>query len=169
MYWSLQICTSGAIVGISPVTTHHQRYKGFFPYKVDPKFRISIPSTWRPEAGGTLFLLFSKAHDMPVLKVLSEEAYNAKVELILNSDMDPAEQGEMLGDLAMLCREVTLNEQNKLLVPKDLSEKAGIAAESSVFLVGRGIYFEVWCKDNFDTMLDLVASRRKADNKLGIF
>jgi len=148
--------------------SNHQRYKGFKPFKMDPKFRVSVPVAWRPEAGASLFLLFSKEHEMPVVKVLSQEAYDEKVELIRNSDKTPAEKGKMLGKLAMLCREASLNEQGKLLVPKDLSEKAGIAAESDVMLAGRGIHFEIWSKANFDTVLEIETSQEE-DDELGIF
>jgi DNA-binding transcriptional regulator/RsmH inhibitor MraZ len=146
----------------------HQRYKGFKPFKMDPKFRVSIPVVWRPEAGVPLFLLFSKEHGMAVVKVLSQEAYDEKVELIRGSDKTPAEKGKMLGKLAMLCREALPNEQGKLLVPKDLSEKAGIAAESEVVLAGRGIHFEIWSKANFDTVLE-IETRHEDDDDLGVF
>ena len=84
------------------MTSTHQHYKGFKPFKMDPKFRVAIPSAWRPEAGASLFLLFSKEHEMPVVKVLSQQAYDEKVELIKGSDKTPAEKGKMLGKLAML-------------------------------------------------------------------
>jgi len=105
---------------------------------------------------------------MSVVKVLSQEAYNEKVELIKSSDKTPAEKSKLLGKLAMLCREVTLNDQGKLLVPKDLSEKAGISAESEVVLAGRGIFFEVWSKDNFDKVLE-IETREEEEDDLGIF
>jgi MraZ protein len=146
----------------------HQRYKGFKPFKMDPKFRVSVPTLWRPEAGASLFLLFSKQYDMPVVKVLSQEAYDEKVELVRSSDKTPAEKGKMLGKLAMLCREASLNEQGKLLVPKDLSEKAGIEADGDVVMAGRGIYFEIWSKANFDRVLD-IETRQEEDDELGIF
>jgi MraZ protein len=146
----------------------HQRYKGFKPFKMDPKFRVSVPTLWRPEVGASLFLLFSKQYDMPVVKVLSQEAYDEKVELVRSSDKTPAEKGKMLGKLAMLCREASLNEQGKLLVPKDLSEKAGIEADGDVVLAGRGIYFEIWSKANFDRVLDIETAAEE-DDELGIF
>lgn len=146
----------------------NQRYKGFKPAKMDPKFRVSVQPSWRPEVGAPLFLLFSKEHEMPVVKVLSQEAYNERVELIKASDKTPAEKGKTLGRLAMLCREVTLNDQGKLLVPKDLSEKAGIAADSDVMLAGRGIHFEIWSKTNFDKVLEIETSQEE-DDDLGIF
>jgi DNA-binding transcriptional regulator/RsmH inhibitor MraZ len=150
------------------MTITHQHYKGFKPFKMDPKFRVSVPVAWRPEAGASLFLLFSKEHEMPVVKVLSQQAYDEKVELIKGSDKTPAEKGKMLGKLAMLCREASLNEQGKLLVPKDLSEKAGIDADSDVMLAGRGIHFEIWSKANFDKVLEIETSQEEEDD-LGIF
>ena len=150
------------------MTSTEQRYKGFTPYKMDPKFRVSIPTAWRPEANAPLFLQFSKVHDMSVVKVLSQEAYSEKVELIKGSDKTPADKSKLLGKLAMLCREVTLNDQGKLLVPKDLSEKAGITAESEVVLAGRGIFFEVWSKSNFEKVLEIETGEEE-DDDLGIF
>jgi DNA-binding transcriptional regulator/RsmH inhibitor MraZ len=135
---------------------------------MDPKFRVSVPTAWRPEAGGVLFLLFSKEHEMPLVKVLSHEAYGEKVSLIQGSDKSPVEKGKLLGKLAMLCREVSLNEQGKLLVPKDLSEKAGIEADSEVVLAGRGIHFEIWSKANFDHVLNIETREDESDD-LGIF
>jgi DNA-binding transcriptional regulator/RsmH inhibitor MraZ len=150
------------------MSSTNQRYTGFKPAKMDPKFRVSIQPSWRPEAGATLFLMFSKEHDMAVVKVLSQEAYNEKVELIKSSDKTPKEKNTTLGKLAMLCREATLNDQGKLLVPKDLSEKAGITENSDVMLAGRGIHFEIWSKTNFDKVLEIETSTEE-DDDLGIF
>jgi DNA-binding transcriptional regulator/RsmH inhibitor MraZ len=148
--------------------SNHQRYKGFKPFKMDPKFRVSVPVAWRPDAGAALFLLFSKRHEMPVVKVLSQEAYDEREKIIQASDKTPGEKEKMLGKLAMLCREAGLNEQGKLLVPKDLSEKAGIEADGDVVLAGRGIHFEIWSKTNFDKMLEIETAEEE-DDELGIF
>lgn len=147
---------------------NHQRYKGFKPFKMDPKYRVSVPPAWRPEAGASLFMLFGKAYDMPLVKVLSQEAYDEKVALVIGSDKTPAEKSKLLGRLAMLCREATLNDQGKLLVPKDLSENAQIAADSDVVLAGRGIHFEIWSKANFDKVFEIETSQDEEDD-LGIF
>lgn len=149
------------------MTTADQRYKGFTPYKMDPKFRVSIPTAWRPEAGAVLFLLFSKTHEMPVIKVLSQEAFNERVETVKNSDLTPAKKQALLGSLSMLCREASVNDQGKLLVPKDLSEKAGISADSEVVLAGRGMHFEVWNKDNHERALEIEMAQDDVD-ELGI-
>ncbi|MEI8037444.1 MAG: hypothetical protein WCJ14_03545 [Verrucomicrobiota bacterium] len=150
------------------MSTTDQPYKGFNPYKMDPKFRVSIPPAWRPVAGESLFLMFGKEHELPVVKVLSQAAYNDKVERIQASDKSPREKDKFLGRLAMLSREATLNDQGKLLVPKDLSEPAGILAESDVVLAGRGNFFQIWSKANFATVLDR-ESGEELDDDLGIF
>ena len=150
------------------MSTTDQPYKGFNPYKMDPKFRVSIPPAWRPKSGESLFLMFGKEHDLPVVKVLSQAAYNEKVERIHNSPKELREKDKLLGRLAMLSREATLNDQGKLLVPKDLSEPAGIVAEADVVLAGRGNFFQIWSKANFATVLDR-ESGEQPDDDLGIF
>ena len=150
------------------MSTTDQPYKGFNPYKMDPKFRVSIPPAWRPGVGEVLFLLFAKEHDLPVVKVLSQAAYNEKVERIQTSGKPLREKDQLLGRLAMLSREATVNDQGKLLVPKDLSEPAGIAAESEVVLAGRGNFFQIWSKANFEVVLDR-ETRAELDDDLGIF
>ena len=87
------LCTFKTLTcpSVHQVNRTDQRYKGFKLFKMDPKFRVSIQPLWRPKAGSPLFLLFSKSHEMPMVKVLSQEAYNEKVELIQASAMTPKE------------------------------------------------------------------------------
>lgn len=115
-----------------------------------------------------MFLMFAKEHDLPVVKVLSQAAYNEKVERIHTSEKTPREKDQLLGRLAMLSREATLNDQGKLLVPKDLSEPAGIVADAEVVLVGRGNCFQIWSKANFAIVFERESSA-EFDDDLGIF
>lgn len=149
------------------VSTSAKRYLGFTPYKMDPKFRVSIPTTWRPSSGEVLFLLSSKTYEMPLIKVLSQQAFDERVKTVNDSDLTPAKKTAMLGRLYMLCREASVNEQGKLLVPKDLSEQAGFDAESEVVLVGRGLHFEVWSKSNHARVLEIEMTPEEEDD-LGI-
>ena len=146
----------------------NQRYTGFHPYKIDPKFRVSVQASWRPDVGVPLYLLFAKDLGLPMVRVLSKEAYNHKVAVINDSDKSPGDKSKYLAKLALLSREATVNEQGKLLVPKDLSEKAGIYAESDVILAGRGMNFEIWSKTNFDAYLAQITDEDPEDD-LGIF
>lgn len=104
---------------------------------------------------------------MPVIKVLSQADYDRRVQIVNDSDLSPAKKAAKLGSLAMLCREVTLNDQGKLLVPKDLSEKAEIQPDSEVTLVGRDTNFEIWNKRNFDRALEIEMNQDDND-ELGI-
>lgn len=134
---------------------------------MDAKYRVSIRPEWRPPQGERLLLLFSRTRDMPMIKVLTQQAYDQRVATVENSDLSPARKSAKLGSLAMLCREVAVNDQNKLLVPKDISEKAGLAAESDVILVGRGPHFEIWNSDHFERTLELEQNQDDED-ELGI-
>jgi len=134
---------------------------------MDPKFRVSIQPAWRPAAGQVLRLLFSTTHEMPVIKVLSEEAFDERVATVEASDLSPAKKQAKLGSLYMLCREASVNEQGKLLVPKELSEKAGIGADGEVVLAGRGKHFEIWSKDNHARALEIEMNQEDED-ELGI-
>ena len=145
----------------------HQRHTGFHPYKMDAKFRVSIPSDWRPEGDGSLFLLYSRRHDLPLVKVRSQAAYDEKVALIQNSDKPPGEKGRLLGLLAMRSRAVKLNDQGKLAIPRELCAKTGIAADSPVVLAGRGIEFEIWSGENFEQMFELESGPLQ-DDDLGV-
>ena len=82
------------------------------------------------------------------------------------SGLTPAEVAQ-LGRLAMLCRVASVNEQGKLLVPKELSEAAGISAESEVVLAGRDLHFEVWSKHNHARVLEIEMTP-DAEDDLGI-
>src|SRR6478752_4124647 len=140
---------------------------GYTPYKMDPKYRVSIPTAWRPAPGESLYLLSSKTYGMPVIKVLSEKAYTERRETVKNSDLTPGQKIAKLGQFAMLCRVASVNDQGKLLIPKDLSEAAGIAAESEVVLAGRDLHFEVWSKANHARVLEIEMAPDE-DDDLGI-
>lgn len=137
-----------------------QPYLGFKPYAIDPKYRFAVPPAWRPEGDEVLYLLYSRTHEMPMLKVLTKEGYNERVEVVRNSDKDEATKRELLGRLAMLCREVTVNDQGKLLIPKDLSEKAEIKPDSEIMLVGRHGHFEVWQKSHFERSQEIEMNQK---------
>jgi MraZ protein len=149
------------------VSTTAKRYLGYTPYKMDPKFRVSIPTNWRPASGEVLYLLSSTTYDMPLIKVLSQQAFDERVKIVDDSDLTPAKKTAMLGRLYMLCREASVNEQGKLLIPKEISEQTGFDPESEVVLVGRGLHFEVWSKSNHSRVLEIEKTPDEVDD-LGI-
>jgi MraZ protein len=106
-------------------------------------------------------------HDLPMLSVLSSPAYDNEVNRILESGMQQREMTELLGKLAMISSEISINDQGKLLIPKDLCERAGLVAEADVVLVGRWDHFEIWNKESFDRAQE-IESRELQSDDLGI-
>lgn len=145
-------------------TTGQRSYEGFNTYKMDPKYRVSIQPAWRPGPGEVLRLLFSRgADDVPIIKVLTQASFDERVATVHASDLSPLDKRKTLETLYMLCREASLNDQGKLTVPKDLSERAGIEADSEVVLAGRGLHFEIWSKPNHDRALEIEMAQSGRD------
>ena len=134
---------------------------------MDPKFRVSVPVDFRPPADGKVFLLSADSYDMPVVRVLNQEDYDRRVATVNDSGKTPKEKTRILGILASRCREASINDQGKLLIPKDLSDEAGIQAESTVWLVGRQSYFEVWNEGNYQRVRQIEKADEEDD--LGTF
>lgn len=150
------------------MTTNDQRCRDVVTHKMDPKARVSIPVLWRPGYGESLFLLGSKTCEMPMIKVLTNEAYLHRVNLIKESDCTPAEKIRKLGKLAMNSKEAQLNDQGKLLIPKELCEKVGLVADTELVLAGRGLHFEVWNKESFARFVE-IENALDEDDPLGVF
>ena len=113
-----------------------------------------------------LYLLFSLTAEMPMLKVLTQAGYDERVGIVERSDKGEAEKRQLLGRLAMRLREVSINEQGKLTLPKDLSEKAEIKPDSDIMLVGRHGHFEIWNKTLFERTQEIEMNEK---DDLGIF
>lgn len=145
--------------------------EGRFDHKMDPKFRVSVPSDWRTESGEVLRLLLSESYKLPVIKVLTEREYERRLAEIENTvELNPAQKRALRGRLHLNCRTAVVNPQGKLLVPKDWSEKAGLEADATVVLAGRGDFFEVWNPVNFDQMVAAEIAETDAINvNLDIF
>jgi DNA-binding transcriptional regulator/RsmH inhibitor MraZ len=117
-------------------------------YKLDPKFRVSIPVAWRPPSEEVpIRLLLSQEHKLPVIKVFSQEAFDEKFVTIEASDLLPAVKQQIVGALRMNSHQATINAQGKLTVPKDWAERIGLKADGPVVLAGRGGYYFLSTKE----------------------
>ena len=131
-------------------------HESHFDYKMDPKFRVSVPVEWRPETEETpIRLQLSKEHDLPVIKVYGEAEFDLKFEQVEKSDLTPAKKQQIVGHLRMMSKKVTVSSQGKLSVPKDWSEKIGLKADSAVILAGRGPFYMLCTPDTFDKITDI--------------
>ena len=142
--------------------------QGHLDHKMDPKYRVSIPVEWRPEKGETLRLQLSNRHGVPLIRVLTEEAFRERLQRIDASDLDVGEKDDMRSTLHMMCVNTKLNDQGKLLVPKEWSLKADLVADKEVKLVGRGPHFEIMSVENFNKVYEAEHQSMRND-KLRVF
>jgi DNA-binding transcriptional regulator/RsmH inhibitor MraZ len=148
---------------------NYERYTGDKALKMDPKNRVSIQSSWRPEPGTPLYLQPGVKDGLTFLKVLSREAYLERIDRVRKSDKSAADKAELISMFAQSCRDASINEQGRLLVPKEVGEKAGIGSESEVVLLGCGIHFEIWSKENHEKKQAAREARIAQIDDIGLF
>ena len=131
-------------------------HESHFDYKMDPKFRVSIPVDWRPETEETAIRLqISREHELPVIKVFTEEEFARKFEKVENSDLTPARKQQIVGSLRMMSKKAFVSVQGKLTIPKDWSEQVGIQSEGQVILAGRGPFYMICAPATFERIKQL--------------
>ena len=145
-----------------------QHYLGAKPYTLDAKNRIAVQPVWRPAGEMAVYLLTSMTHDMPMLKVITQAGYDERMATIANStELTEKEKWEMEGILAANCRDVSISDQNKLTIPKDLCDYAHLKPESDVYQVGRHRHFEIWNVEFYLKAKEIERAKLSA-NKIGI-
>ena len=147
-----------------------QQYKGTYPYKTDSKNRVNVVSAWRPQPTESLHLMasFDKKSELPIIKVMTDEGVASRLRIVDEYVSEPGERAEMKSELKRNLRDGNINDQGRLLIPKDFANHAGIEPDSEVYLVAGDSHFEVWSKENFTTAIGGLGVA-PARNKLGIF
>jgi DNA-binding transcriptional regulator/RsmH inhibitor MraZ len=121
-------------------------FEGVNDFKLDAKGRVAVPSEWRPKKGKEirLRLLKWKTHGVPVLKALTDAAFEA---MICSIDEDQTlvagQKGAKKGLVYSRNTPVSINEQGKLLIPRKLVEEQGLEPGGVVHLFGRGTNFDI--------------------------
>jgi MraZ protein len=128
------------------------KYFNAHEHKMDPKCRVAIPAAWRPEEDEELVLMQLTKHGIPMIRVLNNKAFEEGIQSIHNSGCTPGEIREAIEELYMNIHLVKVSSQGKILIPKDWSIRANIPAESSVYLAGKGDYFEIYNAETFTAM-----------------
>lgn len=126
------------------------QFNGFQEHKMDPKYRISIPVAWRPEEGQQLILQESKRYGIHCVRVLTLAAF-ADMERDIREypNRTTGQIREALEFLHAGILPVNVNNQGKLLIPKEWSLRANLQAETTVTMVGRGKYFDIYNSDDY--------------------
>lgn len=147
------------------------QFNGFQEHKMDPKYRVAIPASWRPEEGQQLILQESQRYGIPCVRVLTLTAFAEMERIIRESTSHSAgERREALEFLHAGILPVQVNNQGKLLIPKDWSQRAHLEAETTVMMVGRGEYFDIFNRADYAKVYE-TQKTRVAQNfgDLGIF
>ena len=144
---------------------------GFYPYKMDAKCRVSIPSDWREEiAGGVLRLLVSHNEKLPTLKVLTESEFERMQGEVKESELSPAKKRVILGALFERSTKAHINEQGKLVIPKALLEHPHLVPGEGLVLCGRGDFIEILNEDNHQKLCAArEATLTELDEDFGFF
>jgi len=126
-------------------------YEDRYPYKMDPKNRVSVPVVFRPEKEGeSIRLQLSTEHKQEkVIKVFTDEAFQDKFRQIEEASIPQANKLALAGALRMNSRAATISSQGKLTVPKEWADKIGIKAEGTAILAGRDSYYIICSEDTF--------------------
>lgn len=147
------------------------QFNGFQEHKMDPKYRVAIPAHWRPEEGAQLILQQSKRYGIPCVRVLTLEAF-ADMERDIREypNRSTGQIREALELLHASILPVTVNNQGKLLIPKEWSLRANLEAESTVTMVGRGKYFDMFNSGDYaEVLAKQTANVNEGFGDLGIF
>ena len=131
------------------------QFEGTYEHKLDKKLRVSVPSCWRPAAGGSysLRLLRWEIEGIPVIKALTDEAFQAALESIQESDLSAGMKSRQKAVLYTHNQPVSVNEQGKLLIPKKFAEERGLQAEETLYFLGRGNYFELMSPVHYESFM----------------
>ena len=110
----------------------------------------------------------SISEGVKVIKVLTDEAVAYRLQKIEAHETDPKKEAQTKTRLKRLLRESSVNEQGKMLIPKDLADYAGIAPDSEVTLSAGDSHFEIWNRAKFEEVFGVAAVPEEEDT-LGIF
>ncbi len=141
-------------------------YESHYDYKMDPKYRVSVPVAFRPEGDEPVRLQVSKEHDERVVKIFSVAAFEDKFRQIQEAPIPQAKKTRLAGALRMTSKEATVSSQGKLSVPKDWAEDIGLKADGSVKVAGRDSYFILCSEDSFRRIVE--ADMNMDDDELGV-
>lgn len=154
------------------MSTQNYSLGGEYPYKMDAKCRVSIPSDWRAEIGNDLLrLMVSHNHKIPTLRVLTESEFEKmQIEINASEKLTPAQKRFMVSNLFKKSTKTHINEQGKLSIPKVLLDHPGLKPGASLMLCGSGGYIEILNDENYKNLeAAIMPSLEDLDADFGFF
>ena len=143
-------------------------YNGTQSYKTDAKNRVTVVAGWRPPQGDPIYLMASKEEGVNIIKVLTAGAVQHRIETFEKNVTDAKKLGKLKTQLKRVLRDSSINEQGKLLIPRDLAAHSGISPESEVVLSPGHSHFEIWPKAKHEELFGTAAVPEEED-EYGMF
>ena len=143
-------------------------YNGSQSYKTDAKNRVTVKAGWRPPSGDPVYLMASTSEDVNIIKVLTAGAVQHRIEIFEDKVTDTKKLAKLKTQLKRVLRDSSINDQGKLLIPRDLAAHANISPDSEVMLSAGDSHFEIWPKDKYEELFGTVAVPEEED-EFGVF
>jgi MraZ protein len=128
-------------------------FKGQETYSIDNKGRVNIPAKMRksisPEANDTFLVIRGQDQCIAAYPMNEWKKYEAR---FVDLNQYELKNRYFLRKLLMWSEEVSLDSQQRIMLPKKLIEFAGI--EGKVSIVGLVDHIEFWNPDKLDEYLD---------------
>ncbi|HET8726095.1 MAG TPA: division/cell wall cluster transcriptional repressor MraZ [Alphaproteobacteria bacterium] len=119
--------------------------------RIDKKGRVSVPASFRAalEASGSPILFVTPHHELPAIDGNSQAWMEQLVSRLDELPMFSRERSNLEHTILGKTRDLTLDPEGRISLPKALLDKAGI--EDQVAFVGLGRYFQIWRPETLET------------------
>ncbi len=137
-------------------------FKGNFPYTIDPKGRMSVPTRFRglmPDQGDGRELIITLGITGQCLWAYPQEEWK-EIENQITQTKSSLQRDAFIRNFIGNAHECTIDKMGRVLIPLVLREKASL--EKQVVIVGALKKFEIWDKDVFKGLEESEDSFTKA-------
>jgi MraZ protein len=117
----------------------HMFLIGEYHHSFDDKYRLTIPSRFREDFGGRIYIV--RGFDRNLM-VLTAPAFEALYQHLMSMDYSTTQARQLRRHILGKANEVELDKSGRILISQELRTWAGL--ETDVTILGQGNYFEVW-------------------------
>jgi MraZ protein len=130
---------------------------GTYQCKADPKGRVKIPTVLSKQLAGARQKAFvvKRAVFQPCLELYSLKEWNALMAKVNNLNRFKKKNNDFIRRFTAGVKIVALDATDRLLIPRDLAQFAGI--EKTVVLSAAVNIIEIWDKDHYEKAIDEAA------------
>lgn len=129
---------------------------------IDKKGRVSVPASYRLTLSGQLFngIIAYPSFRSKCIEACSLSRLEQLGQIIQNLDPYSEERDAFETIILGEAMQLPFDSEGRVIMPKSLLEHAGIAEQA--YFVGKGVVFEIWQPQNFET--HLASARQIAQN-----